>query len=158
MNLEKDHQTTILDNTKLQSCPWDRLKLWKVFTNHSVFNTLKGHIYPDSRLPSPLSMLLWKSALSAADSTLRGGGEGGNRRGTIFREKVRVSQHFVQDCSITSPTIEFALQITLLHNGLEEWDSSLVQYYCIHISLEVLGIPGNSKTLVTCNLVVAVKI
>ena len=54
------YESTILDKS-----PWDRLKLWQVVANHSVFNTLKGHIYANWRLPSPLSMLLRKSALSA---------------------------------------------------------------------------------------------
>ena len=41
--------TTILDKS-----PWDSLKIWQVFANRSVFNTLKGHICAQWRPPSPL--------------------------------------------------------------------------------------------------------
>ena len=76
-------QTTILDKS-----PWDSLKLLQVFANNSVFNTLKGHIYANWRLPSPLvNVASKKCTFSPADSTLRGGGERGkSKRGKSKRD------------------------------------------------------------------------
>ena len=61
-------------------------KYEKCFANRSVFNTLKGHICAKWR-PQ-------KVHFQPADSTLTGGGGGGNRKGKVSREKVHVSQHF----------------------------------------------------------------
>ena len=82
--------TTILDKS-----PWDSLKIWHVFANRSVFDALEGRVCAKWRSPSPLvNVAPKKCTFSPLIQHWEGEGEGGNRRGAIFSEKVQVSQHF----------------------------------------------------------------